>query len=129
MIIPCDGMVTNLEFHDAGQYLAVTTNQGAIHLVDCLSGTQEKTVFTKKDGIGKIQFTHHEMCLLMSCALPSEEQLSPNCDLKYLSVYDNRYLRYFSGHTGFITSLSMNPINDQFLSGNYLTLHLLTSLS
>jgi COMPASS component SWD2 len=50
------------------------------------------------------------MCLLMSGQTSS--------DIKYLCVYDNRYIRYFRGHTMGITSLSMNPVNDMFISAS-----------
>jgi hypothetical protein len=55
LVIQCDGIVTNLEFTDEGKYLALTTNQSAIHFVDCLNGVERKKIFAKKDGIGKIQ--------------------------------------------------------------------------
>lgn len=34
----------------------------------------------------------------------------------YLSVFDNKYLRKFDGHTGEIQSISANPVNDTFMS-------------
>jgi hypothetical protein len=48
MVIQCDGIVTNLEFHDQGQYLAITSNQSAIHFVDCLSGIEKKKYLLRK---------------------------------------------------------------------------------
>ena len=117
LVVPCDGIVTNLEYHDQGQYLAVTTNQSAIHFIDSQEGKEKKKLFTKKEGIGKIQFTHHEMSLLVSSKYPTITE--NNHDIRYLCVYDNRYLRYFKGHTMEVTSLAMNPVNDQFISASY----------
>lgn len=116
MVVPCDGIVTNLEFHDDGKFLAVTTNQNAIHLVDCLNGVEKKKIFVKKDGVGKVQYSHHEMSLLMTCHPTSGV---PCHDIKYLCLYDNRYLRYFKGHTMDVTSLSMCPVSDQFVSAAF----------
>ncbi|RYY83318.1 hypothetical protein EON63_11505 [archaeon] len=39
-------------------------------------------------------------------------------DIRYLSLYDNRYLGIFQGHTEYITSLSMCPVNDTFLTAS-----------
>jgi len=36
----------------------------------------------------------------------------------YLSVHDNKILREFTGHLGVITTLSMNPADDTFLSSS-----------
>ena len=36
--------------------------------------------------------------------------------IRYLSTHDNQYIRYFAGHTGTVTCLTMNPGNDTFLS-------------
>jgi hypothetical protein len=38
--------------------------------------------------------------------------------LRYLSLYDNRYLRYFSGHVDRVTSLCLSPKMDQFMSSS-----------
>eukprot|EP01025_Chloroclados_australasicus_P027807 TRINITY_DN2750_c3_g1_i6.p1 TRINITY_DN2750_c3_g1~~TRINITY_DN2750_c3_g1_i6.p1 ORF type:complete len:270 (-),score=20.22 TRINITY_DN2750_c3_g1_i6:237-983(-) len=36
--------------------------------------------------------------------------------IRYLSVHENKYLRYFRGHEKRVTSLCMNPKNDMFIS-------------
>ena len=36
--------------------------------------------------------------------------------LRYLSLHDNRYLRYFKGHTQQVTTLCLSPKNDLFMS-------------
>lgn len=38
--------------------------------------------------------------------------------IRYLSTHDNSYIRYFRGHTGRVTSLSLCPSNDTFLSAS-----------
>jgi COMPASS component SWD2 len=37
-------------------------------------------------------------------------------DIRYLSVHDNKYLRYFRGHKSKVTQLALSPLNDTFLS-------------
>ena len=36
--------------------------------------------------------------------------------LRYHSLHDNQYLRYFNGHTGRVTTIAMSPKNDMFMS-------------
>lgn len=38
--------------------------------------------------------------------------------IRYLSLHDNKYLRYFPGHTKKVTSLNISPIDDTFISGS-----------
>ena len=111
-VIQGDGVVTNLEFHSGGQYLVMTTNESAIQLIDCFSGTEKKKVYAKNSGVSRIQFTHHESCVLIGA------DARGSFEVKYLCLYDNRYLRHFHSHTSDITSLSMSPISDNFISAS-----------
>lgn len=43
--------------------------------------------------------------------------------LRYLSIHDNRYLRYFKGHEQRVLSLSMSPKSDQFMSTGAVRYH------
>ena len=36
--------------------------------------------------------------------------------LRYLSLHDNQYVRYFKGHSARVTALAMSPKNDLFMS-------------
>ena len=38
--------------------------------------------------------------------------------VRYHSLHDNTYLRYFKGHTDAVTSIAMNSTNDCFLTGS-----------
>ena len=38
--------------------------------------------------------------------------------IRYLSLHDNQYLRYFSGHQKRVTSLDLCPVNDMFISAS-----------
>ncbi|CAD6996851.1 unnamed protein product [Ceratitis capitata] len=39
-------------------------------------------------------------------------------NIRYLSLHDNKYLRYFPGHTKKVISLCISPVEDTFLSGS-----------
>jgi COMPASS component SWD2 len=100
--------VTNLNFHESGNHLVMGTDN-SIHLIDALTGEEKKKVFVKTHGVGKLKYTHHDMCVIVSSS-------KRNNDIRYLSLYDNKYLRYFCGHTAKVTSISMSPDRDMFLS-------------
>mmetsp|Transcript_13619 Transcript_13619/g.22721 ORF Transcript_13619/g.22721 Transcript_13619/m.22721 type:complete len:430 (-) Transcript_13619:392-1681(-) len=110
-IVYGEAAVNSLDFHRDGKWLLMSTNDNAVHLIDALTGEEKKKLYAKTDGMRNVCFTHHESCVLFS----SERN---NCDIKYLCTYDNRYLRYFRGHTGRITSLSMCPADDSFLTAS-----------
>jgi COMPASS component SWD2 len=97
--------------HREGKWLVMSTNESSIHLIDTFSGEEKKKLYAKSDGTENVKFTHHESCVLFS----SERN---NSDIKYLCAYDNRYLRYFKGHTAKVTSISMNPCDDCFLTAS-----------
>lgn len=90
----------------------MSTNESAIHLIDCLSGEEKKRIHCKSSGVGQIKYTHNENCILVS----SEKR--NKYDIKYLCLYDNRYLRSFSGHTDMLTSISMSPVDDIFITAS-----------
>jgi COMPASS component SWD2 len=112
-VVHGEGAVSNLEYHKDGQYLVMTTNESSIHLIDSLNGIEKKKLYAKTGGIGRLQYTHHESGILLS---NSDKNKNNNFDIRYLCMYDNRYLRYFKGHTEKVTSMSMSPIDDNFLS-------------
>jgi COMPASS component SWD2 len=35
-----------------------------------------------------------------------------------MSIHDNKFLRYFSGHTAKVVSLSLSPVDDTLISGS-----------
>jgi COMPASS component SWD2 len=88
----------------------MSTNEGSIHLIDALKGEESKKLYAKTNGIGKIKYTHHESCIIMTA--------EKGIDVKYLSLHDNRYIRYFRGHTDKVTSISMSPVDDHFISSS-----------
>lgn len=113
-VIYGEGVVTNLEYHRNGECLVMTTNENQLHLIDSIEGKEKKKLYAKGNGgIGKLQYTHNDQCVLFS---PQTYDGKSNA-IKYLSLYDNRYLRNFYGHdSNPIRSLSMSPIDDYFLS-------------
>jgi COMPASS component SWD2 len=101
--------IQSMDFHKDGTYLVALSQGGNVHLIDTRAGIERKKLQTLSHGGGEIKFTHSESCVLMtSNKRPTE--------LRYLCLYDNQYLRYFTGHTGKVTSISTSKVDDSVLS-------------
>lgn len=80
-------------------------------MYDCDKGTQIRTVNSKKYGVDLIHFTHGN-----NTAIHSSTKVDDT--IRYLSLHDNKYLRYFPGHSKKVISLCISPIEDTFISGS-----------
>ena len=52
----------------------------------------KKTLYSKKYGVDMIRFTH-----AVNTVIYTSNKMDDN--IRYLSLHDNKYIRYFSGHT------------------------------
>jgi COMPASS component SWD2 len=70
-----------------------------------------KMLQSKKYGCNLARFTHHKNNVIYASTKGDDT-------IRYLSLHDNRYLRYFRGHKARVTALEMNPMTDTFLSAS-----------
>ncbi|KAJ4783368.1 WD repeat-containing protein 82 [Rhynchospora pubera] len=108
------GKISSLDFHRTEDLLVTASGDDSIRLYNTTTATLSKMTYHKKHGADKVCFTHHPSSLLCS----SRNKLDSDESLWYLSMYDNRCLRYFKGHKDRIISLCMSPVNDSFMSGS-----------
>ncbi|KAJ8598194.1 hypothetical protein CTAYLR_005517 [Chrysophaeum taylorii] len=104
---------TALCFHREGA-LCISCGGGSVRLVDCLSGSSRKVVHCKKYGINAAAYTHHELSIIHA---GGEGGFQADNAIRYLSLYDNKYLRVFRGHELPVRTLTMCPSTDIFVSG------------
>jgi COMPASS component SWD2 len=71
----------------------------------------KRTLYSKKYGCDLLQYTHAPNAIVYSSNKVDDT-------IRYLSLHDNKFLRYFPGHTKRVVALMMCPINDSFLSGS-----------
>merc|ERR1711976_1140413 len=71
----------------------------------------KQTLYSKKYGVQRIQYTHNNQCVLYASTKVDDA-------LRYQSMHDNKYIRYFQGHTDKVVSLCMSPIDDTFFSSS-----------
>ncbi|KAL3720285.1 hypothetical protein ACJRO7_005162 [Eucalyptus globulus] len=108
------GKLNSLDFHRKDDILVTAGEDDSVRLYDIANARLLKTTFHKKHGTDRVCFTHHPNSLICS----STKNLDTGESLRYISMYDNRSLRYFKGHKQRVVSLCMSPINDSFMSGS-----------
>ncbi|XAR51900.1 hypothetical protein NMG60_11006693 [Bertholletia excelsa] len=107
--------INSIDFHRTADLLITASDDDSVRLYDIANAKLLKTTYHKKHGADCICFTHHPSSVICS----SKYNLDANGEsLRYLSMYDNRCLRYFKGHKERVVSLCMSPINDSFMSGS-----------
>ncbi|GAA5874754.1 hypothetical protein JCM1840_000424 [Sporobolomyces johnsonii] len=101
---------TSLDFDDKGDMLITSGEDESMQLFDARQGKHVKQLYSKKYGVHLARFTHKSSTIIYAST-------KGNDDIRYLSLHDNNYLRYFKGHKKRVVSLEMSPQDDTFLSG------------
>mmetsp|Transcript_12984 Transcript_12984/g.39285 ORF Transcript_12984/g.39285 Transcript_12984/m.39285 type:complete len:364 (-) Transcript_12984:451-1542(-) len=104
------GRINSLAFHRSEDLMVTAGDDDSIHLYNLLSGSMEKVLMSKKHGVAHVAFTHHPQNVVYASRKGTEHLL------RYLSLHDNQYVRYFRGHTARVTGITMSPKNDLFMS-------------
>ncbi|XP_042873023.1 WD repeat-containing protein 82-like [Penaeus japonicus] len=97
--------INNIDFSPSGDLLITSSDDDQIVIYDCEKGTPEiyiphlfpiprnkRTLNSKKYGVDLIHFTHAK-----NSAIYSSTKIDDT--IRYLSLHDNKYIRYFPGHT------------------------------
>ncbi|EPS67136.1 hypothetical protein M569_07638, partial [Genlisea aurea] len=109
------GNINSIDFHRKADLLVTSSDDDSVRFYDIASAKMVKTTYHKKHGADRVCFTHHPTSVICS----SKHNLNSHGEsLRYLSLYDNRCLRYFKGHKERVVSLCMSPMNDGFMSGS-----------
>lgn len=101
--------VTSLDFDDTGEFLLAACSDDSLQLYNAKEGKHIKTLLSQKYGCHLARFTHHSQSILYASTKVDDT-------IRYLSTHDNQFLRYFKGHSAPVTTLTLCPSNDTFLS-------------
>ena len=101
--------LTSLDFDDTGEWLVTCSTDDSLQLYDCRDAKHSKTLFSKKYGCHLARFTHRHTNVVYAST-------KENDTLRYLSLHDNSFVRYFKGHIDRVTTLELSPLDDTFLS-------------
>ena len=102
---------THLSFHLPSGHVFVATTPDHLQVISALHGKLLTTIPSKKYGCTLGTFTHHTSTLLHASTRIDHA-------VRYVSVHDNTYLRYFHGHTHSVTGLEMHPTDDVFMTSS-----------
>lgn len=103
--------INSIDFSQDGKNLISSSDDDNIILYDCEKGIKKRDIMSHKYGVDLIKYTHAS-----NTAIHTSNKL--NDTIRYLSLHDNKYLRYFVGHTKRVVTLCMSPADDQFISGS-----------
>jgi COMPASS component SWD2 len=90
-----------------------SSDDESIHVYNARTGTQHKMLPCKKYGVAMIRFTNRTKHHAIHASKNGWDET-----LRYLSLVDNSYIRYFKGHRDRVVSLAMCPKEDTFLSAS-----------
>uniref|UniRef100_A0A3B5M357 Twinfilin n=1 Tax=Xiphophorus couchianus TaxID=32473 RepID=A0A3B5M357_9TELE len=99
------------DFCSNGEAIISSSDDDSLVLYDCQEGKPKRTLYSKKYGVDLIRYTHAANTVVYSSNKIDDT-------IRYLSLHDNKYIRYFPGHNKRVTSLSMSPVDDTFISGS-----------
>eukprot|EP00884_Botryococcus_braunii_P000796 jgi/Botrbrau1/10717/Bobra.357_1s0019.1 len=104
--------INSIDFHRVEDLLFTASSDDTIHVYNIQTGALRSTLLSRKYGVCHINTTHHVNAVLFASCKGNDHAL------RYLSLYDNKFLRYFKGHNGPVRSLHMSPLTDAFLSAS-----------
>lgn len=98
-----------------------------IQIYNIREGRHDKTLLSKKYGVKLAKFTHASSSIIYAStkqngnadmrACTGSNANQPELDaIRYLATHDNSFIRYFEGHEGSVTCLTMHPGADNFIS-------------
>ncbi|KAK3708312.1 hypothetical protein LTR37_011577 [Vermiconidia calcicola] len=108
---PAGANYTSIDFDDSGEFLLLSRTDDTIQLFNTKAGQHAKELKSQKYGSALAKFTHNSTSIIYASTKVDD-------GIRYLSMHDNVFIRYFKGHTDRVTSLTLSPGNDNFLSAS-----------
>lgn len=104
--------INSVDFSPNGEHLITGSDDDSIIIYDCaMEGKPKRTLYSRKYGVNNINYTHAGTTVIYSSNKVDHA-------IRYQSLHDNKYIRYFTGHTGHVVCCGMSPTDDLFLSGS-----------
>uniref|UniRef100_A0A7R9ZRD4 Anaphase-promoting complex subunit 4 WD40 domain-containing protein n=1 Tax=Craspedostauros australis TaxID=1486917 RepID=A0A7R9ZRD4_9STRA len=119
-VIPHQKPATGLCYHNDGVHLfASCEDDSRLYMINAQTGKCDSpAIRCERDGIRLVSSTHHDQCVLLAGKGSTDLPISQRHSLNYMSVYDNKVLRKFRGHSDLVTKISLSPADDTFLTSS-----------
>ncbi|KAI6243610.1 WD repeat-containing protein 82 [Aphelenchoides fujianensis] len=104
--------INHMDYSHDGKLLITSSDDDSMVVYSCDRGTKLQTVNSKKYGVCLIQFANDNKSVVHASSKVDNT-------IRYLSIDNKQYLRYFSGHVKRVRSLSMSPVDECFLSCSF----------
>ncbi|CAG0917629.1 unnamed protein product [Notodromas monacha] len=104
--------INHLDFSPNAEWLVGSGEDDQIVVYGCDTGLKKNVIFSKKYGVDLVQFAPRSK----SSAIYASTKIDDT--LRYLSLVDNKYIRYFKGHGKRVCGLHMSPRDGCFLSAS-----------
>lgn len=117
----------SMDFHLSEPLLVAATTSNRICLYNTRDGRCEKIVASQKYGATSICFTHHPSCVVYASNKDQKGEMSSASGagdkneqhaIRYHSLFDNSYIRYFAGHTDKVLNVTTSKISDRFVTSS-----------
>ncbi|KRY15331.1 WD repeat-containing protein 82 [Trichinella patagoniensis] len=103
--------INSLDFSPDGLVLATASDEDSINIYSINNASLKLQVNSKKYGCELIRF-------LRSSDYVLHGSTKIDSSVRYLSIVENKYIRYFSGHTDRVVCVATHPNEEFFLSGS-----------
>ncbi|KRY79292.1 WD repeat-containing protein 82, partial [Trichinella pseudospiralis] len=103
--------INSLDFSPDGLVLATASDEDSINIYSINNASLKLQVNSKKYGCELIRF-------LRSSDYVLHGSTKIDSSVRYLSIVENKYIRYFSGHTDRVVCVATHPNEELFLSGS-----------
>ena len=137
-----EAAINGMDYDESGRLLVTSSDDETLRLYNTDTATSGKVLFSKKYGIDLVRFTHSADAVICASKNNWDGLFRHNLlalfllylcftsllffivfffhteTIRYLSLYDNSYLRYFKGHRDRVLSLCMSPAADIFISSS-----------
>jgi WD40 repeat protein len=101
--------INSMEFSADGTKIVTTAENNFISVYDVEEGCVDKVINSNIYGAGHVCWGAHREIILVSSTLKDNH-------VRYLSLYDNKYVRVFSGHEEKVTDMVLSAERDQLLT-------------
>lgn len=98
-----------IDFSFNGEQLMTSREDDSVSVFHCKLGIETALFNSRKYGVDLIRFTH-DSCRAIHSSTKIDDKI------RYLSVNDNKYFHYFTGHAKKVISMSVSPSNNTFIS-------------